>query len=121
MPTPQGENTVLPGLLDFIHRNFNRNLTVEEVASTAHLSKTYIGEFFRGKTGVTLVKYINTLRIEKARSLLLTKEPQKSIAEIADACGFYDVSYFTRVFREKTGFSPTRYRTISANNFPNNP
>ena len=54
------------------------------------------------KTGVTLVKYINTLRIEKARSLLLTKEPQKSIAEIADACGFYDVSYFTRVFREKT-------------------
>ncbi len=120
IPAPQGENTVLPGLLDFIHRNFTRNLTVEEIASAAHLSKTYIGEFFRSKTGVTLIKYINTLRVEKARSLL-AKEPNKSIAEIADASGFYDVSYFTRVFREKTGFSPTRYRTISANNLPKNP
>ena len=72
------------------------------------------------RTGVTLVKYINTLRMEKARTML-SSEPDKNISEISDACGFQDSSYFTRVFRLMTGFSPTRYRIISVRNPENNP
>ncbi|OQA86668.1 MAG: HTH-type transcriptional activator RhaR [Lentisphaerae bacterium ADurb.Bin242] len=120
IPSLSGSHDSLTRMLDYINRNFQKELSVDEIASVAHLSKTYVGEFFRERTGVTLVKYINTLRMEKARTML-TSEPDKNISEISDACGFQDSSYFTRVFRLTTGFSPTRYRIISAQNPENNP
>ena len=110
----------LTRMLDHINRNFQRDLSVDEIASVAHLSNTYVGEFFRERTGVTLVKYINTLRMEKARTML-SSEPDKNISEISDACGFQDSSYFTRVFRATTGFSPTKYRILSVPELKNNP
>ncbi len=110
----------LTRMLDYINRNFQRELSIGDIASAARLSKTYVGEFFREKTGVTLVKYINTLRMEKARAML-TDSPEKNISEISDECGFQDSSYFTRIFRTSTGFSPTRYRIISVKNQKNNP
>ncbi len=109
---PSTEGSFHPALLqilDFIHHHFHRRLTLEEIASRANLSETYVTEFFRAGTGVSLVKYINALRIERARKMSL-ENPQLNISEIAYRCGFSDAGYFTRVFRQLIGCPPREYR-----------
>lgn len=107
--TPRGS---LGKAMDMIHRRYLSPLSLAEIARTAGLSKTYIGEFFRERTGLSLVRYINTLRVEKARVALLERRDM-NISEVAALCGFDDPSYFTKVFRELTGLPPKAYRSIS--------
>ncbi len=95
--------------LDFINKNYLKTLSLDEIAASANLSRTYISEFFHNRTGTQIFRYINTLRIEKAR-LLLSSEENMNISEISTECGFDDSSYFTRVFREITGVPPRSYR-----------
>ena len=99
-------------VMNFINSNFLAKLSLSEIAKAGNLSQTYISEFFKNKTGLCLVSYINTLKVEKARIILLER-PELSVSEVAAQCGFDDPSYFTKVFRESTGFTPKNYRNIS--------
>ncbi len=99
----------LTRIIDFLNANFRRPLDLDELAAAAGLSPTYVGEFFRTRTGIPLVKHLTTLRIDEARRLF-TRRPEWNITEIAARCGFEDSSYFTRVFRSATGETPRQYR-----------
>ncbi|MFA5205566.1 MAG: AraC family transcriptional regulator [Lentisphaeria bacterium] len=101
--------TPLSRVLAFINKNFLRDLSVDEVAAAGRLSRTYISEFFHERTGMHLVKYINVLRMEKARQLLLA-EPELRVSELAARCGFDDPCYFTKIFRATLGCPPSQYR-----------
>lgn len=73
-------------------------------------SKDYIRRRFRSVTGMTPVEYLRNVRISYARRMLRQKDTlHLSINEIALMSGFYDVSYFCRVFHRVTGVSPTQY------------
>lgn len=102
----------LSRIIEFINSSYLQPLDLERVAAAAGLSPSYIGEFFRARTGVPLVRYLSVLRVEKAQQLL-REHPEWSITEIAARCGFEDSSYFTRVFRKLTGKTPRDFRKNS--------
>jgi len=100
----------LSRVLEYIHSNLERTLTLKELAKTVNMSVPAFGAAFRQWTGSTVSDYIGSLRIRKARQLL--EERTLSVGEIALRLGFYDSCHFSRTFRRKTGISPREYRRL---------
>ena len=98
----------LKRVLKFIRENFSREITLEDMAREAELSTKYFCSFFKNMTGTTPVKYLLTYRVERAaRKLLGTEE---NITQIAYDCGFNDLSYFIKTFKEIKRVTPKNYR-----------
>ncbi len=95
-------------VIEFIKANFQRRMSLEEIAASTYLSKTYLSSLFKKETGYSISEYINIVRIERSKSLLL--EENISIIDIANLCGFEDQSYFTKVFKHIVGITPKKYR-----------
>ena len=94
--------------VDYIKRNFNKKLRVDDIAESVKLSKYYFLREFKRVTGCTVVEYINIIRCEYAAELL--KTGKYTIKEVAIKCGFDDFSYFTKVFKEKTDQLPSNFK-----------
>ncbi|GHV95805.1 hypothetical protein AGMMS50293_21250 [Spirochaetia bacterium] len=92
----------------FIMENYTRKVSLQEIADIAGLSAPYFSTIFKEEMGENLSKYLNRLRVERASRLLL--ETDMSLSEIAGACCFEDQSWFSKIFKAFTGFSPGRYR-----------
>lgn len=99
---------VLYKSVDYIKHHYRRKLGLEEVADAVSLSPSYFSRVFKEETGLSFSAYLNSIRIDRARALLLTGDIP--LAEIAGLVGFEDQSYFTRVFSRIVGTSPGRYR-----------
>ena len=98
-------------VISHLEQDFDKNISLEELASLAHMSKTHFMRMFKQATGWTPVAYLIRLRIRKARHLLWkTKLP---ITEISYKVGFSDSNYFTRQFRKITGYSPSQWRNLT--------
>ena len=95
-------------VIEYIKANFQRRMTLEQIAASTYLSKTYLSSLFKKETGYSISEYINIVRIERSKSLLL--EENISIIDIANLCGFEDQSYFTKVFKHIVGITPKKYR-----------
>ena len=93
--------------IDYIQRNFERKLTLEELAKVACLSPTYFSYIFKKLNGISLWKYINIKRVEKAIELLKSESISK--LEIAERCGFSSSSNFYKTFFAITGKTPKDY------------
>lgn len=96
--------------LDFIDKNyFRRYIDVSELADICDISISQYNRIFRSLFNTSPVKYMNELRIEKAKKLLT--ETQYSVLNIAQMCGFSDSYYFSKIFKEHTCWSPLKYRS----------
>lgn len=93
----------------FMSHNYDRELTVKDVADSVNLERVYFSKLFHSKTGVTPIKWLTNHRMEKAASLLL--HSGLKISEIARSVGYDDQLYFSRVFSMKFGKPPKAYRT----------
>ena len=98
---------LLPAL-EFVDKNYTREISLEEIASTLDMNREYFCRLFKKTLGETFVDYTNLLRISCAEELLISS--QKSISEISDELGFSSVSYFTRVFKNITNLTPATFR-----------
>lgn len=98
----------LAPLFEFIDRCFGEPITVEQAALAVRMSKSNFMRFFKHVTGQPFVAYLNHFRIAKAQVLLTTTD--KSIAEVSQAVGFCDQSYFGLVFRSVMGVPPRDYK-----------
>ena len=83
-------------------------VTLEDVANEVHLAPSYFSTLFKQSTGSSFREYLNMVRIEESKRLLMTTE--HSISDIALATGFEDQSYFTKIFKKHTGLTPKQYR-----------
>jgi len=92
----------------YMRGSFARKITLEDVAREVSLSPAYFGKVFKQEMGCSPSAYLNRLRIERARQLLLQSDLQ--LVEIANILGFEDQSYFTKVFKRLSGVSPNRFR-----------
>jgi len=99
---------VLYKALKYIRQNYEKRLTLEEVAAQVYLSKSYLSKIFNDEMNCSFTNYINSLRIEKSKTLLL--DSSADIIEIALEVGFDDQSYFTKVFKKQVGVAPGRFR-----------
>lgn len=87
----------------------NGNLSIETVAADACLSRSQLNRRIKAITGVTTQQYVNRIRLEQARELLM-EHPELQVSEVAYRCGFDDVASFSRAFRRTFGKSPSQHR-----------
>jgi AraC-like DNA-binding protein/ligand-binding sensor protein len=92
----------------FIWENYHRKISLKEIADVSGLSAPYFSTIFKEEMGENLSTYLNRLRVEKASSML--RETELPINGISAACGFEDQSWFSKIFKHYTGYSPCQYR-----------
>ena len=93
---------------DFIHQNFTRKITARDVAREAGLSVGRALHLFREETGMALTGYINKMKVDYGKYLLLNSDIQ--LAELADQLGYYDQSHFTKNFKKFEKITPSHFR-----------
>lgn len=91
-----------------IMENIDRNITLSSLAEALFVNRTYLSELFKEKTGLNLISYITEMKMRRAQ-ILISKGDMR-ICEIADLLGYEDTEYFSRIFKQLTGCSPSGYR-----------
>jgi len=94
--------------VSYMTTNCGKNLTMAEVADYVGYSHSYFSKVFKEEMNCGFRSFLNQLRVEKSKSLLLSSS--LSIAEICALCGFEDQSYHCKVFRKLVGVTPDKYR-----------
>ncbi|MFI3206408.1 MAG: PocR ligand-binding domain-containing protein [Clostridia bacterium] len=94
--------------LHFIRNNYQEKITLDDTAKSVFLSSSYLSKIFKDETGTSFNKYLNNIRVEKSKTLLLSNAIK--LADIASMVGFEDQSYYTKVFKRTTGVLPSKFR-----------
>lgn len=106
---PQAKQELFDEVLHTISENYTDiTLSVTELAEKAQMSEVHFRRLFRKVHQVSPQEYITALRVNHAKERLQFSDG--TMEEIARACGFPDPGYFSRVFKQKTGFTPSEYR-----------
>jgi YesN/AraC family two-component response regulator len=102
------DDNILKNVLNYIDNNYCSELTINTVAELVHFNPQYFSRYFKKEMGITFTEYVTTLRIEKAKKLLV--ETNYPIYRIAAELGFADPAYFNRVFLKYAKQSPNKYK-----------
>jgi AraC-like DNA-binding protein len=94
--------------INYIEENYARDISLEEVSEHLGISTFYFSRIFSSLTGVTYRSYLNSIRVEKADSLLCSTD--KKIIDIAYECGFNSLRTFNRVYHTVKGVAPSDIR-----------
>lgn len=100
-------------MLAYIESHYQESITLEMLANHANISESEVLRVFHNVMSTTPIKYLTQFRIQQAVAYL-TQTGLKT-SEISALCGFQDVSYFTKVFREVKGMPPGQFRKTQAN------
>jgi len=98
----------IKNILTYIHEHLSEDLSPKNISEFFSYSESHLCRMFKNQIGVTVCKYIQNLRIENAKTLLL--ETNMEIRQISETCGFTDFSYFCRLFKASTNSSPSQFR-----------
>ncbi|PSW16667.1 AraC family transcriptional regulator [Photobacterium rosenbergii] len=96
------------GICIYIQENFHRPITRDSIAKRFNITPNHLSRLFRQQGHMRMADYITWVRIERAKFML--KKYTFRLNEVATRCGFQDVNYFYRVFKNKTGMTPSDYR-----------
>lgn len=91
----------------YVHEHYGEELTLAAIAEQVGLSPNYLGQIFRQLMGMTFIRYMTCVRMEKAKQLVL--EGKLYIYEIADRVGYHNIAYFTAQFKKYHGVSPSGF------------
>ena len=94
--------------IEYVKNHYTEEISVQVLSEVAFMSEPHLFRLFKQRTGFSPIEYKNSLRIQKAESLL--PDPFISIGEIADLLGFENACYFSRIFKRINGLSPIEYR-----------
>lgn len=94
----------------FLDEHYKDKLSLESVASHFFIDKHYLARLFKEQYGVTMVTYLQQVRITHAKRML--RFTNKSIEEIGLECGIGELNYFSRVFKKLEGVSPSEFRRV---------
>lgn len=113
--TPPAERTLrndmrIKTMLQYVQDHYGEELTTEGIARSAAISRSECLRCFRNMIGTTPIQYVKAYRIQKAAELLRTTD--RKIADIGLLCGFQEMSYFAKAFRERKGRTPSQYRAV---------
>lgn len=107
--TNNREKCIIQPAIQYIKSNYTtQTFSIKELANICKVSDTYFRQIFKKIYGTTPAKYIQILRLSYAKELLSSNST--SITDIVFTCGFNDVSYFSRAFKEQYGLSPRAFK-----------
>ena len=112
----EGEGSVKEMIL-YLEDHFSEDISLDRLSERFRRTPEYLCALFKEATGETIMRYLRRIRVHQAK-LMLMGSPDAGLREIAEACGFRSVSYFGKVFREATGFTPQAYRLGAASGNP---
>ncbi|QJD09379.1 helix-turn-helix transcriptional regulator [Flammeovirga sp. MY04] len=109
---PQQKNALAVNkVVDYLKGNFSEDISVDEIARMAGLSKAHLMREFKKNIGQTILQYQTKLRIEASQHLLI----DQTVTETAYQVGYNNPNYFSTVFRKVTGFSPIEFQEKNRN------
>ncbi len=92
----------------YLLKNLHRKITIEDLCKEFHYSKTYICTHIKKSTGYSVVEFINQAKTERAKDLI--RENRYSLTQISELLGFSGLEYFSKVFKQYAGISPSEYK-----------
>ena len=98
-------------MVSFIYQHFGEKISLDEIAAAGHVSRSKCCHIFKQYLQHSPVSFLNSYRLKVSCSLL--SNTQKNITEIAFACGFNNLSYFSKTFLECYGCTPREYRNTA--------
>lgn len=102
------EQYILNHALEYIKQNYATKITLKTMTTFCHCSSSHFSHLFKKNMGMTLPAYITSIRMDKAKYLLT--HTSLSISAIANTIGYDDPNYFSQVFKNKEGLSPSLYK-----------
>lgn len=100
--------TIVNSSIQFMKEHSESNLSISEIAENANLSVSHFSSIFKRITGISPIKYFNNIKVQKACEYL--KYSDTLVKEIAYRLGIADVQYFSRLFVQTMGITPSKYR-----------
>jgi two-component system response regulator YesN len=98
----------------YLLEHYAKHITLQDMAKRLNLNSNYLSELFKKESGIGFVAYLNTIRICKAKSLIL--ESDATVEAISDEVGYTSASHFSRIFKKITGQTISDFRSAYANN-----
>lgn len=96
-------------ITDYILENYrDTTISITNLADYVYLTPTYLSNLFKKNIGITIGQYLVDVRIEHAKQYL--KDPRLKLYQIAPLVGYEDANYFAKIFKKKTGITPSEYR-----------
>jgi two-component system response regulator YesN len=105
-------NPIVLKIQRYIQQNISSKISLTDIARVISYSPSYCDIIFKNETGKSIINYSIDLKINEAKQLLI--EGVYSLKKIADSLGFSDYNYFSRLFKKRTGYTPSEY---ALNNF----
>lgn len=109
-------STAIQEVIEYVDKHYGERISLAQISEAIYLSQSYVSTLFKKETGKKFSNYLQEVRLEKSREMLL--QTRLSVQEIADRTGFFDASHFSHVFKERYGLSPLEYKK-SKNNTKN--
>ncbi len=97
----------------YINNNYNKDISLEYISSLFYVNSSYCSRLFKNQAGIKFIDYVNSIRIEHAKNLLVTTD--KKMHLISKSVGYDNVKYFFRVFKKFLGMTPDQYRNAYSN------
>lgn len=108
---PEHKRDVFKNIIEIISENYaNKDISVQSLAKTANMSEVHFRKIFKTIYKMSPLQYMIFLRLERAKELLAFESTP--VSEIGDMLGFTDSCHFSRVFKQKTGYTPLEYRKM---------
>ena len=105
---PRNGGDYVAGMKKVVQHHYSQYISLKTLADEFGVSPSYLGSLFIHETGEPFSSYVNRIRIEKAKILLIDR--QLRISDISRMTGFTTANYFHAIFKKHTGFSPAEYR-----------
>lgn len=106
--------TITADIIEYLNDNISQPIRLSDICEKFSYSLSSIKRIFKSETGCTVIDYLNNLRINKAKELLVYSN--SSIENIAGMLGFSNTYYFSNCFKNKVGESPLKYRVKNRSN-----
>lgn len=103
-------NGVITEIKRYISVHYSEQLTLNSLAKIYNFSPIYLGRLFKKETGTAFNEYLNIFRVNMARHYI--EHGSGMIYEIAEKCGYNDVNYFYKCFKNIVGVTPKEYRAL---------
>lgn len=95
----------------FVQDHYEDRITLEEVSKHLHITAGYFGSIFKRETGQNFIDYVISIKMDKAKNML--RYSDSKVKDISARLGYYDYTYFCKIFKKNEGCTPLEYRTMN--------